>query len=60
MLCMSAGVSLALSSFSLSVPEGNSGTTALPLCMHLQDFSGGLERDVLLLLTTSFGSAGIL
>lgn len=60
MPCISSGVSLALSSLSLSVPEGDSGTTTLPICIHLQDFSGGLQRDVSLLLTTSFGSAGML
>ena len=57
---MQTGVSLALSNSTLSVAEGNSGTTLLPLCVQLQDYMTGLDRDVPLFLTTSAGTAGII
>jgi hypothetical protein len=53
-----AGVSVALSDSSLSVAEGNVGTTLLPLCVQLQNIMTGLDRGVLLLLTSTFGTAG--
>ena len=53
-----AGVSVALSSSSLSITEGNIGTTMLPLCVQLQDIMTGLDRSVPLLLNTTFGTAG--
>ena len=49
---------MALSGSSLSVAEGNVGTTILPLCVQLQDIMTGLDRSVPLLLNTMFGTAG--
>ena len=53
-----AGVSVVLSGSSLSVDEGNVGITTLPLCVQLQNIMTGLDRSVLLLLSTIFGTAG--
>lgn len=54
------GASLSLSSSTLSVIEGNFGVSTLPLCVQIQNYMAGLERDITLLLTTTFGTAGIL
>lgn len=53
-----SGVSMVLSSSSLSVAEGNTGTSILPLCVQLQNIMTGLDRSVPLLLNTAFGTAG--
>lgn len=46
-----------LSQTSVSVPEGNSGNTTVNMCVGLTDVMGGLQRNVVVNITTQDGTA---
>ncbi len=53
-----AGVTLVLDNTLQGVNEGNSGVSAVVLCIRLTDTRVRLERSVVLLLNTMDGTAG--
>lgn len=56
-----SGATVSLEATQLSIVEGNDGDTPLStgnLCLRLDNSGGGLERDVVFILTSSEGTAG--
>jgi len=54
-----SGATISLEATELSIMEGNDeDTTTGDLCLRLDNSEGGLERDVVLILTSSEGTAG--